>query len=376
MNTPARGLGFHLKKLALVLLVLVLAFYALIQAEQVLAPLAVAFLLALLLLPLARQMEKLGLPRGLAAFVSIVAVLAGLVTVVTYLSVQINSIAGDLPSIRERVGSALGAAADWVEARFGVSRARQEAYLGRFLENASRSGSQFFSSLVTATTGVFTFLIIMPIALYFFLSYRGFFRRFLIKVFGEGRRAALEKVIDDVQQVGLRYILGLFLLILILAVLNTLGLLLFGIGYPLFWGIFSALFAIIPYFGAFIGAALPVLFALLTTEPLWVPIGLAIWFFMVQQVEGDLIMPNVVGSQVDLNPFAAVIALVVGGEVWGVEGLVLAIPYLAILKVFCDAVEPLQPYGYLLGHPRAGRRPGPAKRLVLRVWKRVRGKRR
>ncbi len=89
-------------------------------------------------------------------------------------------------------------------------------------------------------------------------------------------------------------------------------------------------------------------------------------------MEGDLITPNVVGSKVSLNPFAAIVVLFAGGELWGAAGLVLAIPYLAILKVICDEIDPLRPYGFLLGNPVRKRGSGKVAQLIAKMKRKVR----
>src|SRR5690606_28894066 len=107
----------------------------------------------------------------------------------------------------------------------------------------------------------------------------------------------------------------------------------------------------IPYLGIFIGSLLPIVYAFLTKDSLLYPLGVAAVFWFVQFIEGNFITPNVVGNKVSLNPFAAIIALFVGGAVWGPAGMILFIPYLALLKVIFDVIEPLEPYGFLLGNP-------------------------
>ena len=96
---------------------------------------------------------------------------------------------------------------------------------------------------------------------------------------------------------------------------------------------------------------LPILFALVTKDSLWYPLGVALLFWGVQFLEGNFITPNVVGGRVSINPFAAIIALFTGGMIWGALGMILSIPVLAIIKVICDAVGSPQPIAFLLDNP-------------------------
>jgi predicted PurR-regulated permease PerM len=90
---------------------------------------------------------------------------------------------------------------------------------------------------------------------------------------------------------------------------------------------------------------------LLTKDSIWYAVGVAGAFTVVQFLEGNFITPNIVGSKVSVNPLAAIIALILGGMLWGPAGMILSIPFTAILKVILDNIEPLEPFGFLLGEP-------------------------
>jgi predicted PurR-regulated permease PerM len=127
------------------------------------------------------------------------------------------------------------------------------------------------------------------------------------------------------------------------------GLMIMGVPYAVFFGIFASVLTIIPYIGILIGAALPALFTLVQTGSLVQALIVVGIFAFVQFLEGNFITPNITGSKVSINPFAAVVALIVGGEIWGAAGMILSIPIIAILKVLFDATESLEPFGFLLG---------------------------
>ena len=154
---------------------------------------------------------------------------------------------------------------------------------------------------------------------------------------------------DNIQKVVESYISGLMIVIVIVAILNTLGLLIMGVPYAIFFGAFAAVLTIIPYIGILIGALLPALYILVQTGSLVNAVIVVGIFAFVQFLEGNFITPNITGSKVSINPFAAILALIIGGEIWGAAGMILSIPIIAILKVVFDAYEPLKPIGFLLG---------------------------
>ena len=197
----------------------------------------------------------------------------------------------------------------------------------------------------------------MPLYIFFFLLYRDFFRSFFYKVFGHTRRTKVDAVFQRIYTVVKDYLAGLVLVICIVGTLNTVGLLILGVDYAVFFGFFGAVLILIPYFGIAIGSILPALFSLVTQDNPLVALGVIGVFLFVQVLEGNFITPYIVGSKVSINPLAAIIVLILWGQLWGVTGLILALPMTAIIKVIFDSVEPLKPYGFLLGEAEKPRPP-------------------
>ncbi len=160
----------------------------------------------------------------------------------------------------------------------------------------------------------------------------------------------VEDLVERIQKVTQNYLVGLLSVIGILAVLNTTGLFIIGMEHAIFFGVFAALLAVIPYIGIIIGALPPLLFALLLGDSLLTAALVVAVFGVVQALEGNFISPKIVGSKVSINPFVAIIALIIGGEIWGIAGMILFVPLVGILKVIFSEIEGLKPYGYLLGN--------------------------
>jgi predicted PurR-regulated permease PerM len=146
---------------------------------------------------------------------------------------------------------------------------------------------------------------------------------------------------------------------LVLAVLNSIGFLLLGLKYAILLGLTAAILNIIPYVGPWIGALLPVTIALLTKDSAMYAVGAMGVILITQFIDNNFITPKVVGSSVSINPLASIVALLAGGMLWGVVGLILAIPITGMLKIVCDEIPGLKPWGFLLGeektYPEEGR---------------------
>jgi predicted PurR-regulated permease PerM len=138
------------------------------------------------------------------------------------------------------------------------------------------------------------------------------------------------------------------LVTLIIAALNTVGLLALGIKHAIFFGVLSGILTIIPYIGIFIGALLPTLMALLTKDSIWYAIGVVIIFSVVQFLEGNFITPRITGSKVRINALAAILALLIGGKILGITGMILAIPIVGIVKGLLQYSQHMKPFVILL----------------------------
>lgn len=330
---------------------LVLTGYVLIIGQPMIGPLLLAFIVALLLRPLSGWIERFKINRGISSVLSIFLVLLILSGLSYFFSTQVGSITNDLNSIGARFNELIDRGYSWMENTFGIEQQRQTRYLkdslNSFLENSTAAFSQTLSATADFFTGFFLFLI----GLFFLLYYRRFLVAFLFKWFNPGKYSVLSSTIKKVEMVIRSYIVGLFTVIIIVAILNSVGLMLLGIEHAVFFGSLAAVLTIIPYIGILVGSLLPILFALVTKDSLWYPVGVALLFWAVQFLEGNFITPNVIGGRVSINPFAAIIALFIGGMIWGALGMILSIPVLAIVKVVCDTVPSLQPIGFLLDNP-------------------------
>lgn len=368
-DTPMLKLPAYLKY-SVTLFGIVLTFYILIVGKALFIPFFIAILLAFLLHPFCSRISRWGVHRGIASLLSIIMVVIILGVIIFFLSSQINKIVRDLPAISGKLDMLISKVLIFFEEKFGVAQQEQTQYFRDSLNNLIQNSSRFLSNTVAATADFFTSFFLVVLSLFFLLYYSSFFKEFLYKLIRKEGHQKLEHIFIKGESVVRSYILGLFIVILIVGTLNTIGLTILGVEYALFFGVLAALLTIIPYLGIFLGSLLPIMFVLLTKDSLWYPIGVALVFWVVQFLEGNFITPNIVGNKVSLNPFAAIVALFIGGAVWGPAGMILFIPYMALLKVVFDVIEPLEPYGFLLGNPEEKQTTNKLVSTIKSKWKR------
>lgn len=344
-------------KVACVLLSLVIIVYGLHTLQGVLIPLVFAILFAVLLFPLAQRLEHWRVPRILAILICLILTLAVIVGILYAVSLQISSFAEVVPQLIKRSSIYLDQLQTYADEQFNIDRQRQVSEVRKYLNQALSEGGAILTSTLLATTSTLTDIFLVLLFIFFFLLYRDFFRSFFYKAFSETRRSKIDSVMQGIYTVVKDYLAGLVLVILIIGTLMTVGLLILGIDYAVFFGFFGACLVLIPYFGISLGSLLPAAYALVTEDNPLKALGVIGIFLFVQTIEGNFITPYIVGSKVSINPLAAIIVLILWENVWGFPGLILALPMTAILKVIFDAVDSLKPYGFLIGEAEKPRPP-------------------
>jgi len=342
---------------------------ALMYATQgVLLPLLFSILIAISLFPLAKFFERLRLGKAFSAMLAVllaIAVIAGLSWFIVYESIIIGKNAS---SITEKVLSVLNRGQLWLESQFGIERTE----VMEKLRSQGEKSLENVGGMLTATFGsignVLASAILVPLFSFFLLYYRVFFREFFFKAFKSTSQTKVNAVLNKIYMVVQSYLVGLITVMGIVAVLNTVGLMVLGIEYAWFFGSLASLLMLLPYIGIAIGSILPALFALAVKDNAWYAVGVIAWFQVVQFLEGNIITPNIVGSKVSINPLMAIIGILLGGMLFGLAGLILALPFIATLKVIFDSVPGMQAIGFLIGEPEKEHLKRNSTKELLMKW--------
>ncbi len=337
-------------KWPLLLLGIVLLFIILEYGQFIFMPLALAALLAMLLEPLCQQFERLKVGRVGGILLSMILVFCVLAGIISLLSFQFVQFADQLPQATERLEEMSREILLFFQQTFGVSLERQIEFLQSGLQNIISKSGQYISTALGATTSIFATIALLPIFVFFLMYYKQMYYKFIYKLWGDNSSDSMEAMIRGIQSVTRNYIVAMMIVILLLGILNALGLWIVGLDHAIFFAVFAAILAVIPYIGIIIGSLPAVLYALLFGGSLWLPIAVIAVFVIVQFLEGNFITPGIIGSRVSINPFMAILALLVAGELWGIVGMIISVPFLGIIKCVFDEIDELRPYGYLLGN--------------------------
>ncbi|WP_139922051.1 AI-2E family transporter [Hymenobacter sp. DG01] len=356
----------------------VLLVYSLRVLDDVLLPLVFSGIFSLLLLPICRWLELKGLPRVLAIILCLLLLVLIVAGVVVGFGSQLAQFKNEIPKLQTKTMEFFNSAQEWAHQRFGYQPMSIEEVKDSTMKALKKSGGTYLGTTLNTTTSALSNILQVFIYIFCLLLYRDHLRQFMFRFVAPDKRTAVLHTVDSIQTVVQAYISGLVKVIIIVAVLNGIGLVALGVKFAVFFAIFASVLAVIPYIGIMIGATIPAIITLVETGSI-VQAALVIGVFVVVQfLEGNFITPMITGSQVSINPLAAILALILGNELWGTPGMILSIPIMAVIKVVLDASKVTEPWGFLLGDTAEGEdstKPGEKQPGFFgRIWARVTGK--
>lgn len=340
-------------RLAALMIIISLGIYWCIYLKSILVPLVISLLLSILVLPITTEIEEKVKSKSWSIVFTIILFL-GLVSGTTYFVIlQLADILDIWPELQKKTNLLVREVERWIKVAVPGGRkwANNNSLNEIYLNFISSTGP---SALLSATS-ILAELVLIPLYMFFMLYYRSFFIEVLYRFSGDKERERLNRILYRIYDVVHNYLSGIFIVMVIVGTLNTLSLLLLGIPYAIFFGFFAAFLLLIPYFGILIGSLLPIIMALITKDSAMYGVGVAVAFSFIQFLEGNFITPYVVGSKISVNPLMSIIALLLGAVIWGVPGMALALPIIAIMKVIFDNFSKLKTFGFMLGDPAVER---------------------
>jgi predicted PurR-regulated permease PerM len=230
-----------------------------------------------------------------------------------------------------------------------VEDLKRDELLGRMKEWLNNSTGFLIQKTVNNTATFFAGLLATIVFTFLLLIYRDGLTRGFLAFSPKDKRNRVFKMFKSVQQVGQKYLFGMLIFTIIIGLANSFGLLIIGIDNPFLFGFLGAALAIIPYIGAVMGALIPVVYAFVSYDSLWMPVAVAILFYSVQLVTDNFLAPKIVGSSLKLNALTVILSLFIGAAVWGIAGMILFLPFAAMLKVVCEEFDELKPVALIIG---------------------------
>lgn len=347
----------------IVLLIVVLYF-----GRPFLIPLFFAALLAMLMAPVCRRLEGWGLNRAFSTLGCILILVLVLAVVGLVISTQFSAFADNISQIQSKGKELLNQAQAYIEEEIGMSPQQQEKVVKEQAQQTSQSGESIASKILKGITATLTGIVLTLVITFLMIYNKEQFESFFLRLYGDEDPQKVKTVVNQITQVSQKYLTGRAMSVLIITTLYSIGLLIVGIKNAVLLGGIAALLTVIPYVGTVIGGMFPVLMGLLT-EGIQTALYAGLVVIFIQAMDNYFIEPNVVGGEVNLNALWSILSILAGGMIWGVAGMIVFLPLFGILKIVCDHVQPLKPFGYLLGEP-GGQKPSKVKEWIKEKFQR------
>nr|WP_282179378.1 AI-2E family transporter [Maribacter stanieri] len=301
-----------------------------------------------MLKPIVTYFESKFSNRILAIFTSYVLAVAPLFVLIFFFFNQTRILFGKLPSVQDRLSEMIIVFSESFDQKFNLEADTTASWISENVLAISDFSIDIIRGSLQSTSTVLAHLVLIVVITYFMLLYSTAFKNFLLAQSNKENRNRLDQLFKNVQCLAKRYMLGQGMIVLILGLLIGGGLWLIGVPYPFFWGFLAGFLEIIPYIGTSIGGVLPVVYMFMISDNFWQPIAVIVLYLIVQQLEGNLISPNVMGASVRINPLFVILGLFIGGVLWGIAGMILALPILAMSKEIFRTYDMFKPLSYLM----------------------------
>ncbi len=333
--------------------------------SSIVMPLAFSFLLSILLLPVYRFLLRIHLPNFLAILLSVLLALILVFGFFTLLIVQLNNLIQDFPAIEQHVQKHTHLVSQWIERNWGFPAQKQSQMVNEQLKKLMDSAGSVAGGTAASVTGTLMYIGLIPLYMFLILYYKNLLLRFLFLCASRNYHKEMQSIIYDTEKTLKSYLTGLMIEMVLVAVLNSIALFLFGIKYAILIAVIFALMNLLPYIGAIIANLLAALITLSTSENLSDVVVVLVVLAVVQFIDNNIFMPYIVGSKVRLNALATIVALLIGQALAGIGGMFMAIPTLAILKLIFERIDSLKHWSVLMGDetPKLNPMSSPVMRL-------------
>jgi len=337
-------------KLAAILLCLISLFVIVYFGQDIISPLLLSLLFAIILRPIVTFLtKKLRFPYFIAVVFAIVVFVLLFLGIFYFISMQIGSMANDWDKIKDNLYFHFQHLQEVLRANFNLSKQEQNEFINSAKIDGLASGKQLVGSTISSFTDVVLNLALIPIYTFLFLLYQNLFVNFLIKLYKPEHHQKLRDVLVQIKLAVQSYVVGLLFEMIAVSVLTTIGLYLIGVQYFILLGIITGILNLVPYIGILFAGALSILVSLTGSTDLSIILGVILVNVVVQLIDNNLLVPLLVNSKVQINALVSIVGIIIGNVLGGITGMFLAIPIIAIFKVIFDRIESLEPWGYLMG---------------------------
>lgn len=333
--------------------ILLIGIYVMISmlyiTQDIIVPLVFALIISILLNPVVNFFNKKKVNNLLSITITLILFGIAFLGLMVFLVWQISGFSESWPIFVEKFSSMTDQTIATFSNYFDIDPKYIYDWLSKSRKDLIDNNGMLIGQKIFSLGSSLLSLVLLPVYIFFILYYKTLLLEFVYRLFAEDYKEKLHEIITEIKTVVQRYLSGLIIQLVIIAILNSVGLLIIGIDYAILLGVLGALLNLIPYIGGIVAVALPMMIAFATKTTPWPAVYVLALYAFVQMVDNNYIVPKIVASKVQINALFSIIVVLLGNALWGVSGMFLSIPLLAIMKLIFDRIEPLKPWGFLLG---------------------------
>ena len=336
-------------KRSIELIGLVVLGLVIVQGQQIIMPLLMAFFMSIVLLPVYRFLIKKKLPKTLAIILSLLLMSLVIALIIFFITMQMKPVIDNFSAIQENIQKHITTLSTWFSHKTNISTERQSAFIDKQSQKLLSYAGSLLGGIAGSLGSALIFFGLLPIYTFLILFYKDILVRFLFLWFSPDDNKRVKDAISESESILISYIGGLVIQITYITILLGVGLLIFGIPNAFLIGIIFAILNLIPYIGALFGNLIGVLLTLSSSEKLSPVITVLIIIAVVQFLDNNILMPRIVGGKVKINALASLAGVFVGGALAGIPGMFLSLPLIAVAKVIFERTKQFKQWAVLFG---------------------------
>jgi len=318
-------------------------------AQGIIVPFVFAFIIAILLNPVVRFFIRLKINRIIAIVLTLLITVIVIFAFAALIYTQAVSFSDSWPVFVDKFTVILNQTISSASEYLNIRPSLIHAWITKTQHELININGTLIGQTIVSVGSSLANLFIVPVYVFVILYYQPLLIEFVHRLFKKVHQDKVTVIVTETKSVIQHYLLGLIIEAIIVGALNAAGLLLLGIQYALILGVIGALLNVIPYLGGIIAVGLFMMVALVTKSSAWFALYVFGIHIFIQIIDNNYIVPKIVASKVKINALFSIIIVLVGNELWGITGMFLSIPLLAIIKVIFDHIDGLEPWGFLLG---------------------------
>lgn len=318
-------------------------------AQGIIIPIVFAIIIAIVLLPVVDFFVRRRINRVVAIAITLFLTFIVIAAISMLIISQISRFSETWPILVDKFTALLNQSINDLSRYLDINPKSIHEWIIKAESEVINSSTAAIGQTLVIIGGLVAVLLLVPTYVFIILFYQPLLIEFIHRLFGSSHQSKVTEIVTQTKTVIQRYLVGLVIEAIIVATLDTTALLILGIDYAILLGIIAALLNVIPYIGGLVAVALPMIVAIATKSTAWYAVYVLITYYIIQLFDNNFIVPYIVASKVKINALFSIIVVFIGNALWGIPGMFLSIPILAIVKLIFDHIESLKPWGFLLG---------------------------